>query len=85
MATITITVSDEMLARLTHRAADRNTTVDALITPALNAMSTELTPRAERDRAFSEWMAFAAERDDRYPAGFIADGSRESIYEGCGE
>jgi hypothetical protein len=38
-----------------------------------------------RRKAFNEWMALARQRANRYPPGFVADDSRESIYAGRGE
>ena len=39
----------------------------------------------EWKRRLDEWMAIVDARADRYPPGFQADVSRESMYEGCGE
>jgi hypothetical protein len=39
----------------------------------------------EWKREFDAWMAEVRTRAGRYPAGFVVDDSRESIYEGRGE
>jgi hypothetical protein len=42
-------------------------------------------PYEEWKRRFDAWQIDVAARADRYPPGFAADVSRESIYDGCGE
>jgi hypothetical protein len=44
-----------------------------------------LPTAAEREKALAEWMAQVHQRAGRYPVGFVADDSRESIYRGRGE
>lgn len=93
----TITVPDDTYRRLAERAAAQGTTVEQLAAPALEQLaggagenghtvtSPADPPYDEWKRRFDEWMAVVDARAGRYPPGFQADVSRESIYEGCGE
>ena len=92
-----ITIPDDIYQHLARRAQTLGTTVESLAVllleqathePATN--DTQPTPPGELPydewkRAFDEWMTAVDARADRYPPGFQADVSRESIYEGCGE
>jgi hypothetical protein len=94
----TLTVPDAIYQKLAQRAAALNTTAEALAGPVLARLAMEAEPGAESaepQRAAlpaNEWQAIfdkllaeARDRAGRYPPGFQADVSRESIYEGCGE
>jgi hypothetical protein len=93
----TITIPEETFQRLSRRAAALGTTVEAVAVPALEQVGEEptsnepemaKTPSAPNDdwkTRFAEFLERARSRADRYPPGFEADVSRESIYEGCGE
>ncbi len=95
----TIEIPEATYQRLTHRAAALHTTVEELALPALEEASRGSNPAvsapgpsAPVDLPYDEWkkvfdeiVARAKEREHRYPPGFEADVSRESIYEGCGE
>ena len=95
----TIEIPEETYRRLTRRAAALQTTVESLTLPALEVIACDPIPSvvlpatAEPvDLPYDEWkkvldeiVARAKEREHRYPPGFEADVSRESIYEGCGE
>ena len=92
----TITIPDDVFDRLAMRAASLNTTVEQLITPLLELATADTgsvratvlphhSPFDDWKRNFDAWMAEAQTRARRYPAGFVMDDSRESIYEGCGE
>ena len=95
----TIDIPEETYQRLTRRAAALRTTVESLALPALEVVACDPIPtlifpvQAEPvDLPYDEWkkgldevVARAKEREHRYPPGFEADVSRESIYEGCGE
>ncbi len=88
-----IQVKDDTYRRLARRAADQKTTVDDLVEPVLDKLAGPTTAMEpvpfispeERHKAFDEWMALIQQRADRYPPGFVADDSRESIYDGRGE
>jgi hypothetical protein len=90
-----LTIPDDTFQRLAQRAAERNTAVEQLITPLLElavggpvGQQTALLPEAPLDdwkKKFDDWMADVQARAGRYPAGFVMDDSRESIYEGCGK
>ncbi|HVS34874.1 MAG TPA: hypothetical protein VMS17_04780 [Gemmataceae bacterium] len=83
--------------KLVRRAAAMNVTVEQLIIPALERVAGaevknghapippgELPYDQWKDR-FDELLTIVRSRAGRYPPGFHADVSRESIYEGCGE
>ena len=89
----TLEIPEATYNRLARRAAALSTSVEALAVPALEdvargpeaaATPAEL-PLDEWQSRFDEWQAGVRKRADRYPPGFRADVSRESIYEGCGE
>jgi hypothetical protein len=92
--TATLNIKDDTYEKLARKAVAQNTTVEDFIEPLLDRLAeTEpaavvhppLATAAQRERAFAEWMAQVQERASRYPAGFVVDDSRESIYEGRGE
>ena len=86
-------IKDETYRRLAERAAAENATVEEYIDVLVDRMTQGSPPQdekreptpAERKKALDELLARAEERAERYPPGFEADDSRESIYEGCGE
>jgi hypothetical protein len=43
------------------------------------------TTPEEWHRRFEAYLQEVASRSGRYPDGFVADDSRDAIYEGCGE
>ena len=87
----TINVSEETYQRLSKRAAEQNVTVDDLVEPVLGRFvdadhtQNRFLPAPERMKALYEWMEIVRQRASRYPAGFVVDDSRESIYAGRGE
>ena len=94
----TIDIPEATYQRLTRRAAALRTTVESLAVPALEELARDPAmpalpttdspvdlPYDEWKRGLDEMLARAVARADRYPQGFEADVSRESIYEGCGE
>jgi hypothetical protein len=83
-----IMVPDDTFQRLRARADQLNMSVDALTATALEQLAKEPVKSKSTDgwtRHFHEWMTEVQSRAGRYPDGFQADTSRESIYEGCGE
>jgi hypothetical protein len=92
-----LTIPEDTYERLARRAAALNVTVEQLAVPALEraAAAQVVTDRSSTPPAglpddewkarFHEILALAHSRAGRYPSGFQADISRESIYEGCGE
>ncbi len=93
-----LTIPAATYEKLARRAAELNVTVEQLVTPALERIAGVEVENGHPpvppsgDLAYDEWkaqfdefLATAQSRAGRYPAGFQADVSRESIYEGCGE
>ncbi len=92
-----LTIPDDIYERLARRAASLNVTIEQLLAPILEqAAAAGATngsqPAPPSDLPFDQWkaqfdkmLALVHSRADRYPPGFQADVSRESIYEGCGE
>jgi hypothetical protein len=92
-----LTIPAETYEKLTRRAAELNVTVEQLVTPALERVAAAEVenghrPTPPRDLPYDQWkarfdelLATVHSRAGRYPSGFQADVSRESIYEGCGE
>jgi hypothetical protein len=89
-----LNIKDETYEKLARKAVSRNTTVEDFVEPVLDRLAeaepaveaqTLLPTAADREKALAEWMTEVEKRADRYPAGFVVDDSRESIYEGCGE
>jgi hypothetical protein len=67
------------------KAAAGNTTVEKLVEPVLEQLAQDELSSPDRGKALDEWMSLVQQRANRYPKGFIADDSRDSIYEGRGE
>lgn len=88
MPTITLQIPDAIYTRLREQAQREQTTVEAVVLPALERMVTELP----HTQAVNAWVdsfdrlveTIHADPPD-YPEGHFVDDSRESIYEGCGE
>lgn len=85
----------DIFQKLARRAADLNVTVEELVSPALEQVaSAEPTnghlpassgiPDDEWKARFHEFLTTAHTRAGRYPPGFEADVSRESMYEDSG-
>jgi predicted transcriptional regulator len=90
---VTIPFPPEIEARLREQAAAAGKAVDAYIREAVEEkLATADVPNesAEKSREqwfkdFNAWMTEVAALAHRYPRGYVADDSRESIYEGRGE
>jgi hypothetical protein len=92
-----LTIPAETYEKLARRAAALHVTVEQLVTPALEGLAgadleTGARPAPAGDLPYDQWrarfdelLATVRSRAGRYPPGFQADVSRESIYEGCGE
>lgn len=80
-----LTIPEETYARLSAWAASRDQTVEEAVTPVLDSLAPVTPTPEERAQAHVELKRLARSRADRYPSGYRADDSRESIYEGCGE
>ena len=92
-----LTIPAATYEKLARRAAALNVTVEQLVTPALERVAggeveNGHAPMSSGDLSYEQWKAQFDEllttihsRAGRYPPGFQADVSRESIYEGCGE
>jgi len=91
-----IQIPDDTYQVLSHRAIAMGTTVDALARPALERLTLDSPPDPTTDApeelpldqwnlVFERLLTNARGRANRYPTGFQADVSRESIYEGRGE
>jgi hypothetical protein len=84
----TVMIPEETYRRLSERAAALNTSVDALVKPALDQLaespilalepSLPLTDDAWRAEQVA-WKQDALSRAGRYPQGFVLDDSRETI------
>ena len=88
----TIEIPEATYQRLTRRGAALKKTVEELAVPALDEAFREPGPTVPLKLSpedwqvqFDEWQVTVRQRANRYPLGFEADVSRESIYEGCGE
>lgn len=79
-----LNVNSETYNRLVRKAAAHNTTVERLVQPLLEQLASEEPNAEERRAALDQWMRLVDNRTSRYPAGFVADDSREAIYEGRG-
>jgi hypothetical protein len=88
----TLNIKDDTYERLVRKAVAQNTTVENFVEPLLDrlaetepasASQPHMRTAAEREKGLAEWMAHVQKRAGRYPVGFVADDSRESIYEGC--
>jgi hypothetical protein len=80
-----VNIRSDIFQRLERKAAAQHTTVENLVGPLLESLAGAEPSAEERRRAFDDWMALIQKRAHRYPAGFVADDSRERIYEGRGE
>jgi hypothetical protein len=83
-----IMVPEDTFQRLRARADQLNITVDALTTTALEQLAKEPVKSKVTDawtKHFHDWTTEVHSRASRYPDGFEADVSNESIYEGCGQ
>ncbi|OWK43907.1 hypothetical protein [Fimbriiglobus ruber] len=86
----TITIPDDAYQRLSHRASSLGISTDTLVAHLLERGDQGPIPPGDLPydqwkQRFDELLANAASRAHRYPPGFQADVSRESIYEGRGE
>lgn len=86
---VTIPFAPEIEQRLRERAAAAGQDVDTFVREAveekLGATSAVAASPQQRRAAFEAWMREVAGRAAIYPPGYVADDSRESIYEGRGE
>jgi predicted DNA-binding ribbon-helix-helix protein len=78
-------INRETYDRLARKAAARNMTIARLVEPMLDQLAADEPTAEERRVALDQWMRMVQSRAHRYPAGFVADDTRESIYEGRGE
>lgn len=85
MMTLTIPVSDATLARLQTSATESKKTVEEYVAPFLEELAHRQPLIAERQKALEALRQYVSGFADRYPPGYRADDSRESIYAGCGE
>jgi hypothetical protein len=86
----TIEVSEETYRKLEREAARLQKTVPEVVNPFFEYVLDD--PRFPDVPTLEEFLKFDADmharavaRAHRYPSGFEADVSRESMYEGCGE
>lgn len=82
----TITIPDETYKQLKNRAAALKTTVESVVDQLIRnepvkGNGSPLDSDEEWKRAFDALLLTARSRASRYPAGFEADISRESMYE----
>jgi predicted transcriptional regulator len=86
---VTIPFPPDIEAKLRERAAASGKDVDSFVREAVEEKLglTVLTAKSEEQWAgeFAAWMREVASRSSNYSADYIADDSRESIYEGRGE
>jgi hypothetical protein len=93
-----LTIPDDTYQRLARRAAALHVPVEQLVTPALERVAEGAEPGGgppptppggltddQWQARFDQLLATIQSRAGRYPPGFQADVSRDSIYEGCGE
>jgi hypothetical protein len=90
-----IQIPDALYERLCQRAAEQHISVEEMVTPLLDGAANGgigRSPRVEEPASFAgwkeqfdAWMAEVQTRAARYPAGFVLDDSRESMYEGPDE
>lgn len=88
MPTITLNLSDETYNRLAERAKREQTTVEAVVLPALDHIATESPSTKVPNtwvQSFDRLVDAIHAYPPRYPEGHFVDDSRESIYEGRGE
>ena len=91
---LTLDIPKDVYERLSRRASALGTTVEALAGPAVEQLANPALPETAEppappaddwQRQLDAFNALIESRADRYPPGFRADVSRESMYEGCGE
>jgi hypothetical protein len=88
-----VVIPEDTFRRLAERAAALNMSVDDLVKPALDrlAESEALTPASTPltgDAWHAEletWTRDAEGRAGRYPAGFVLDDSRDTLYRERGD
>jgi len=91
--TVTLTLQPETEAKLRERAAASGKDVSTLVREAVEEKlsaadarkATDDMPYARWFAEFGAWMDDVAKRAPMYPQGYVANDSRESIYEGRGE
>ncbi len=91
--TVTISLPAETEAKLRERAAATGKDVSTLVREAVEEKlsatngnsATASIPYGRWSAEFTAWMNDVAKRAPMYPPGYVADDSRESIYEGSGE
>ncbi len=76
----TLTIDNEIYERLFKKAEERQTSVDALVTPVLEQLAQNSPSVEERNRAFAEWIEMSKKHSATLPPGHLVDDSRESIY-----
>ncbi len=90
--TVTFSLPPETEAKLRDRSIATGKDLPTLVREAVEeklsaangAKSTEM-PYDRWSTEFTAWMSDVARRAPMYPPGYVADDSRESIYEGRGE
>jgi hypothetical protein len=91
---MTIILPPEVEAKLRERVAAAGTDVATFVRQAVEEKLAVPTPVPEVaasagtegwDAKFHDWMQDVASRAKTYPAGFVVDDSRETLYEGTGE
>ena len=84
-----VTVSEDTFRRLAAQAAALNVSVDDLVQPALDRLAETGASALEPSLPLTgdawqleleSWKRDATTRAERYPAGFVLDDSRETIY-----
>jgi hypothetical protein len=87
---VTIPFPPEIEAKLRQRAAAAGKDVGSFVREAVEE-KLALPGRPDESNAaqwlaeFDAWMRGVAARESAYPPGFVADDSRETVYEGRGE
>jgi hypothetical protein len=79
-----LTVPEDTFQRLAAKAAALNLSVDELVQPTLDQLAEPDTAPPLTGEAWqaelNAWKREAESRSDRYPASFVLDDSRETIY-----
>lgn len=79
-----VKVPEETFQRLATKAAALNISVDELVQPTLEQLAgseSELPLTGDAWQSeLSAWKRDAQSRSGRYPANFVLDGSRETVY-----
>jgi sugar-specific transcriptional regulator TrmB len=80
----TITIADDVYARIESKAAKLSTTVDQYLETILKDATADNTPQVltgeARKKVLQEIDDFIKSQADAYPSGFQVDDSRDSIY-----